>query len=51
MAEINPIGIFLILAVLSWQYDNWLMVRAVPVCFGISLVVWALTPEIREAVE
>jgi protein-S-isoprenylcysteine O-methyltransferase Ste14 len=50
VAEVNPIGIFLILAVLSWSYDNWLMVKAVIVCFGISLVVRALTMETgREA--
>jgi protein-S-isoprenylcysteine O-methyltransferase Ste14 len=45
VAEINPIGIFLILAVLSWSYDNRLMVRAILVCFGISLVVRALMSE------
>ncbi len=48
LAEVNPIGIFLILAVLSWSYNNWLMVRAVIVSFGISLVVRALMPEIRQ---
>jgi protein-S-isoprenylcysteine O-methyltransferase Ste14 len=48
LAELNPIGIFLILAVLSWSYNNWLMVRAVIVSFGISLVVRALTPGIRQ---
>jgi protein-S-isoprenylcysteine O-methyltransferase Ste14 len=43
-AEINPIGVFLILAVLSWRYDNWLMVRAILVSFGVSLVVRAFMP-------
>ena len=42
VAEINPIGVFFILAVLSWTYDNWLMVRAIIVSFGVSLVVRAL---------
>jgi protein-S-isoprenylcysteine O-methyltransferase Ste14 len=43
VAEVNPIGIFLIFAILSWRYDNWLMVRAVIVSFGLSLVARALT--------
>jgi len=44
LAEINPIGVFLIWAVLSWSYDNWLMVRAIVVSLGVSLVVRALLP-------
>jgi len=44
IAEINPIGIFLIMAVLSWRYDNTLMLRAILICFGLSLVVRALLP-------
>lgn len=44
-AEINPIGVFLILAILSWHYDNGLMVRAIIVSFGVSIVVKALLPE------
>jgi protein-S-isoprenylcysteine O-methyltransferase Ste14 len=49
LAEINPIGIFLIFAILSWRYDHWLMVRAILVSFGVSLVVRALySPAGRE---
>lgn len=44
LAEINPIGVFLILAALSWRYDLWLMLRAILVSFGISLVVRAFLP-------
>jgi protein-S-isoprenylcysteine O-methyltransferase Ste14 len=44
LAEVNPIGVFLILAVMSWGYDNGLMVRAIIVSFGVSLVVRALMP-------
>ena len=44
VTEINPIGIFIILAVLSWSYDNLLMIKAVLISFGISLVVRALMP-------
>lgn len=47
IAELNPIGVFFIVAVLSWSYDNRLMVRAVLICFGMSLVVRALIPGIR----
>jgi protein-S-isoprenylcysteine O-methyltransferase Ste14 len=42
--EINPIGVFLIMAILSWNYDDWLMIRAIVVCFGISIVVRAALP-------
>jgi len=43
-AELNAIGIFLIFAALSWSYDNRLMVRAVIVSFGVSLVARAFVP-------
>jgi protein-S-isoprenylcysteine O-methyltransferase Ste14 len=49
LAEINPIGVFLILAVLSWSYDNLLLIRAIAVWFGVSLVVRALMPAVRQA--
>jgi protein-S-isoprenylcysteine O-methyltransferase Ste14 len=45
LAEICPIGVFLTLACLSWSYNNGLMVRAIIVSFGLSLVVRALLPE------
>jgi len=44
LAELNPIGVFITLAVVSWSYDNLLMIKAIIVAFGISLVVRALTP-------
>jgi len=44
LSEINPIGIFFALAVLSWSYDNLLMIKAVLISFGLSLVVRALIP-------
>jgi len=49
LAETNPIGVFVILAFLSWSYDNLLMVKAIIVSFGISLVVRALLPGERPA--
>lgn len=42
MTELNPICIFVTLAFLSWTYDNELMMKAVLIGFGISLVVRAL---------
>jgi protein-S-isoprenylcysteine O-methyltransferase Ste14 len=44
LAELNPIGVFVTLAFLSWHYDNWLLIKALLVCFGVSLVVRALLP-------
>jgi hypothetical protein len=44
LAEINPIGVFLITAVVSWRYDQALMLRAILISFGVSLVVRALMP-------
>ena len=44
VSELNPIGVFVILAFLSWSYNNRLMVRAIIVSFGLSLVVRALMP-------
>lgn len=44
LSEINPIGVLFTVAVLSWSYNNRLMVRAILVSFGLSLVVKALMP-------
>lgn len=44
LAEINPIGVFIILAFLSWRYDSELMLKAILVSFGLSLVARALMP-------
>ncbi len=48
LAEINPIGVFVITAVLSWRYDKALILRAILISFGVSLVVRALMPGGRE---
>jgi protein-S-isoprenylcysteine O-methyltransferase Ste14 len=48
LSELNPIGIFVVLAVLSWSYDNELMVKGALISFGISLVVRALLPGITQ---
>ena len=44
MSELTPIGVFVTLAFFSWSYDNRLMIRAVLISFGLSLVVRALMP-------
>jgi protein-S-isoprenylcysteine O-methyltransferase Ste14 len=47
LSELTPIGVFFTLAVLSWRYDNELMLRAILISFGLSLVVRAFVPGIR----
>lgn len=44
VSEINPIGVLVTVAVLSWSYNNRLMIRAILISFGISLVVRAMMP-------
>ncbi len=48
LAEIYPIGVFVTLAVFSWSYDNWLMIKAIIVSFGLSLVARALVPAVKQ---
>jgi protein-S-isoprenylcysteine O-methyltransferase Ste14 len=50
LAETYPIGVFLILATLSWRYENALLVKAFLICFGVSLLVRALMPMKASAV-
>ncbi len=45
LAELFPVGIFVSFATLSWQYNHSLMIRAVIVSFGISLIARALLPK------
>jgi protein-S-isoprenylcysteine O-methyltransferase Ste14 len=44
LAELTPIGVFVALAFLSWNYDSRLMARTILIFFGASLVVRALLP-------
>jgi protein-S-isoprenylcysteine O-methyltransferase Ste14 len=44
LSEINPIGVFITLAFFSWTYNNRLMIQAILVTFGVSLVMRALLP-------
>ena len=45
LSEVNPIGVFITMAFLSWSYDDSLMARAIIVSLGASLVVHALLPD------
>jgi len=48
IAELNPIGVFIVIAVFSWSYNSWLMLKAITVSFGVSLVARAFTPPISK---
>jgi protein-S-isoprenylcysteine O-methyltransferase Ste14 len=44
VTELNPIGVFITMAFLSWSYDHMLMLKGILVSFGVSLVVRAIMP-------
>ncbi|HEV2485168.1 MAG TPA: isoprenylcysteine carboxylmethyltransferase family protein [Terracidiphilus sp.] len=44
LTELNPIGVFITMAFLSWSYDNVLMLKGILISLGASLVVRALMP-------
>ena len=44
LTELNPIGVFITMAFLSWSYNNVLMLKGILISFGASLVVRALMP-------
>lgn len=48
LAETNPIGVFLILATLTWRYETMLLIKAFLICFGVSLVMRAFLPKAPE---
>ena len=41
LSELPPIGVFVALAFCSWSYDNQLMIKAILISFGLSLVMRA----------
>ena len=43
LSELLPIGVLVTLSCLSWRYDHWLMIRAILISFGVSLVVRAIS--------
>ncbi len=44
LSELTPIGVFVAIGFLSWSYDHTLMIKAMLISFGASLVVRALMP-------
>lgn len=42
LTELTPIGVFVALAFCSWSYDNQLMIKAILISVGLSLVMRAL---------
>ena len=48
LSEINPIGVLITIAFLSWTYDTQLMLRAIAITFGISLIVRAFMPGLKQ---
>jgi protein-S-isoprenylcysteine O-methyltransferase Ste14 len=51
LSELTPIGVLFSFAALSWQYNSRLLVRAIIISFGISLVVRALLGQTKEPVQ
>lgn len=45
LTELNAISVFIVLAAISWTYDHELMIKALLVGFGVSLVARALVSE------
>jgi hypothetical protein len=48
LAETYPVAITLCFGVLAWRYNARILVQCVLICYGVSLVVRALTGERRE---
>jgi protein-S-isoprenylcysteine O-methyltransferase Ste14 len=48
LSELTPIAVFVAMAALSWTYDRELMARAILIGFGLSLIVRALIPGVRQ---
>jgi protein-S-isoprenylcysteine O-methyltransferase Ste14 len=49
LGEVTPLGVLVSYAALSWQYNAFLLSRAVLISFGLSLVVRALVPSSADA--
>jgi protein-S-isoprenylcysteine O-methyltransferase Ste14 len=49
LSELNPIGVFVTLALFSWSYNHWLMTQAILVSFGLSIVARALMPGVSSS--
>src|SRR6185437_15929422 len=49
LSELTPLAVFVALAFCSWTYDNRLMIRAILIGFGLSLVARAMMLESKAA--
>jgi protein-S-isoprenylcysteine O-methyltransferase Ste14 len=49
LGELYPLGMACCFLVLAWRYNSQLLVQALLICFGLSLVVRALLPKVRPA--
>jgi protein-S-isoprenylcysteine O-methyltransferase Ste14 len=48
LSELSPIGVFITFSVFSWSYDLRLMVKAIIVSFGVSLVARGFVLDARQ---
>jgi protein-S-isoprenylcysteine O-methyltransferase Ste14 len=46
-AEIFPLGFALCFAVFAWRYNRVILIKCLVVCYGLSLIVRALSPSAR----
>jgi hypothetical protein len=51
LAEIYPVGYALCFAVLAWRYNRIILIQALIVCYGVSLVMRAARAPSRSAGE
>ena len=51
LAELNPVGVFFVIAILAWGYNGGVMVKAILINYGISLIGRAMVPASRVEVE
>lgn len=49
LSELLPVGVFITFAVVSWSYNNRLMLRAILVSLGVSLVARAFVGPVRSS--
>lgn len=48
LSELNILGVLVAYAVFAWSYNNWRIIQAILVSFGLSLLVRALLPQPQE---
>lgn len=48
LTELNPVGVFITVAVLSWRYDDLLMYKGLLISFGASLISRAIFMRLKQ---